>query len=60
MKLAVISESPADEAALKIIVDGIIGIETELVSVRLRPNGWPQVWQLLPPPKAYHGVALPR
>lgn len=49
MKIAVVSESPADEAAIKILVDAILGYETELVSgLRIRPGGWPQVLQLLP------------
>ncbi|HEY4422771.1 MAG TPA: hypothetical protein VGN10_01110 [Pyrinomonadaceae bacterium] len=49
MKIAVVSESPADEAAIKILVDAILAHETELVSApRLRPGGWPQVLQLLP------------
>ncbi|HKG47540.1 MAG TPA: hypothetical protein VKB02_12475 [Pyrinomonadaceae bacterium] len=49
MKIAVVSESPADEAAIKILVDAILGHETELVSAaRLRPGGWPQVLQLIP------------
>ncbi len=49
MKVAVVSESRADEAALKILVDAIVGQETELVSApRLRPSGWPNVLTLLP------------
>jgi len=49
MKIAVVSESPADEAAIKILVDAIIGHETELMSApRLRPGGWPHVLNLLP------------
>lgn len=49
MKIAVVSESPADEAAIKILVDAIVGEETELVSAtRLRPGGWPHVLSLLP------------
>ena len=48
MKIAVISESPADEAAIKILVDAIVGVETNLVPLRLRPGGWPHVLQLLP------------
>jgi hypothetical protein len=49
MKIAVVSESPADEAAIKILVDAIVGHETELVSTpRLRPGGWPHVLALLP------------
>lgn len=48
MKIAVVSESPADEAAVKILVDAIVGNETELVARRTRPNGWPHVLNLLP------------
>ncbi len=49
MKIAVVSESPADEAAIKILVDAIVGDKTELVSApRLRPSGWPNVLTLLP------------
>jgi hypothetical protein len=48
MKIAVVSESPADDAAVKILVDAIVGQETELVGVRVRPGGWPQVLALLP------------
>lgn len=50
MKIAVVSESPADEAAIKILVDGIVGEETELVTgaARVRPGGWPHVLRVLP------------
>jgi hypothetical protein len=48
MKIAVISESSADEAAIKILVDAFVGSETELISLRTRPNGWPHVLNLLP------------
>jgi len=49
MKIAVVSESPADEAAVKILVDAILGHETELViGARLRPHGWPNVLTVLP------------
>lgn len=48
MKIAVVSESPADEAALKVLIDAIVGHETELVSTRLRPGGWPHVLTVLP------------
>ena len=49
MKIAVVSESPADEAAIKILVDGIVGEETELVTgARVRPGGWPHVLGVLP------------
>jgi hypothetical protein len=47
MKIAVVSESPADEAAVKILVDAIIGRETEMFALRTRPNGWPHVLTLL-------------
>jgi hypothetical protein len=48
MKIAVVSESSTDEAAVKILVDAIVGTETELVALRTRPNGWPHVLNLLP------------
>lgn len=49
MKIAVVSESPADEAAIKILIDTILGHETELVAApRLRPGGWTHVLKLLP------------
>jgi hypothetical protein len=49
MKIAIVSESPADEAAIKVLVDAIVGHATELVvAPRLRPNGWPSVLNLLP------------
>jgi hypothetical protein len=48
MKIAVVSESPADEAAIKILVDAIAGTESDLYSIRTRPNGWTRVFQLLP------------
>ena len=49
MKVAIVSESPADEAAIKFLVDAIVGHATELVvAPRLRPNGWPHVLSLLP------------
>lgn len=49
MRIAIVSESPADEAAIKFLVDAIVGHATELVvAPRLRPNGWPHVLSLLP------------
>lgn len=48
MKIAVVSESRVDEAAIKIIIDAIIGIETEVVSLRPRPGGWSQIFIKLP------------
>jgi hypothetical protein len=49
MKIAVVSEYTADEAALKILVDAVLGIETDLVADRRwRPRGWSHVLALLP------------
>ncbi|HXF41351.1 MAG TPA: hypothetical protein VN687_16670 [Blastocatellia bacterium] len=49
MKLVVLSESPEDEAAARILVDGILGIQTKLVAPpSLRARGWPQVLNVLP------------
>lgn len=53
MKLAILSESSADDIAIKILIDAIIGKETELVSphprYEFKTRGWPQVLQLLQP-----------
>ncbi len=48
MKIAVVSEGPHDQAAVKILVDAILGIETELIAPRRSPQGWPSVLNLLP------------
>ncbi|MCH7812662.1 MAG: hypothetical protein IID40_01450 [Planctomycetes bacterium] len=49
MKLAVLSESPADEAALRILVDAVLGQPTEAVAPpALRSRGWPSVRNILP------------
>ncbi|HXD31343.1 MAG TPA: hypothetical protein VN643_09510 [Pyrinomonadaceae bacterium] len=49
MKIAVVSEYTADEAALKILVDSVLGIKSDLVSPRKwRPGGWSHVLALLP------------
>src|SRR5438552_80036 len=49
MRIAVVSEFTADEAAVKILTDSVLGIETELVaSRRWRPRGWPSLLNLLP------------
>jgi hypothetical protein len=49
MKVAVPSESAADEAAVRILIDGILGLETEPVPPHpsLRTRGWPSVSQVL-------------
>ncbi len=49
MKVAVLSESPADEAAIRILVDGILGRQTQTVGLPdLRTRGWPSTLQFLP------------
>jgi hypothetical protein len=48
MKIAVVSEGPADEAAVKILVDAVLRIETDLVALRRPRQGWPSVLNLLP------------
>lgn len=49
MKVVVLSESSADEAAVRILINGILGRETQDVpSLPLRSRGWPYVLQVLP------------
>jgi hypothetical protein len=49
MKVVVLSESSADEAAIRILVNGVLGKETEDVpSLPLRSRGWPYVHRVLP------------
>jgi len=48
MKIAIVSESPADEAAIKILVNAIIGDECDLFALRTRPFGWTTIFDLLP------------
>lgn len=48
MKVAILSESPADEAAISILVSGALGHEIELIPVRARPGGWSSVMKVLP------------
>ncbi len=49
MKLAILSESPADEAALRVLVEYTLRTPFELVTSGLRARGWPSVEQVLPP-----------
>ena len=49
MKLALLSESPADEAALRVLVEAVLGSSFTLVQSSLRARGWPSVEQVLPP-----------
>ncbi|HVX84134.1 MAG TPA: hypothetical protein VH253_04900 [Phycisphaerae bacterium] len=49
MKLAILSESSADEAAIRILIDAIKGQPTEVVELfQLRARGWPFVRNILP------------
>jgi hypothetical protein len=48
MKVALLSESPADEAALRVLVEAVLGETIVLVQPGLRARGWPNVAQVLP------------
>jgi hypothetical protein len=48
MKLAILSESPADEAALRVLIEGVLREKTDIVTNALRARGWPSVAQVLP------------
>jgi len=51
MKVAILSESEADEAAIRILADGVLGRRTEPPlgpAFRMRGRGWPTVLNVLP------------
>ena len=48
MKVALLSESPADEAVLKILVEAVLEAPPHFVGLGLRARGWPNVRQVLP------------
>lgn len=49
MKVTVLSESSADEAAIRILVDGLLGSPSESIpSPPLRTRGWSSVLSILP------------
>ena len=49
MKLVVLSESPDNEAAIRVLVDGILGIQTaDVAPPSLRIRGWSQLPTVLP------------
>jgi hypothetical protein len=50
MKLAVLTESPADEAAIRILVDGLLGIATEVIDLNQfqARSTWPGILTVLP------------
>ncbi len=48
LRVAVMSESPADEAALAELIKGVVGPAVEFLQPGLRARGWPSVAQILP------------
>ena len=48
MRVAILSESSADEAALRILVDAVLGVSTAPIEMALRSRGWPAVRSVLP------------
>jgi hypothetical protein len=48
MKVAILSESPADELAVRVLVEATLRAPVQLVQGGLRARGWPNVAQLLP------------
>src|SRR5262245_2178832 len=48
MKVALLSESPADEAALRVLVTAVLRQSPRFVAPGFRARGWPNVAQLLP------------
>ncbi len=48
MKVALLSESPADESVLRVLVEAVLGARPRFVSPGLRARGWPNVAQVLP------------
>lgn len=49
MKVAVLSESPADEAAVRILAEGVLGKQTQPIALpQLQTRGWCTVLKVLP------------
>lgn len=48
MKVAIVSESLADEAAVRILVGAVLGDDVEALSLRPRSGGWQAVLNVLP------------
>jgi hypothetical protein len=49
MKVAIFSESPADEAAIRILATGLLGSQITIVpNPRLRTRGWQAMLRILP------------
>jgi hypothetical protein len=48
MKIAFLSESPADEAVLRVLVEGALKEKPTVAAAGYRARGWPNVQQVLP------------
>ncbi len=48
MRVAILSESSADEAGLRVLVDAVLGVKTEPVAMNLESRGWTSVLSTLP------------
>jgi hypothetical protein len=48
MKVAILSESDADQAAVHIFVAALLGLEIDLYGRSFQARGWPAVFKLLP------------
>jgi hypothetical protein len=48
MRVAILSESAADEAALRVLVDALLGVKPIAVETQLRSRGWTAVQSILP------------
>lgn len=48
MKVAILSESPADEAAVRILLEGLLGLPVEVLTLRTRAGGWTSVPTTVP------------
>lgn len=48
LKIALLSESPSDEAALRVLVSAVLKQPIDFVGPGFRARGWPNVAQLLP------------
>jgi hypothetical protein len=48
MNVALLSESPADEAALRVLVEAALGAPPHFLGHGFRVRGWPNVAQVLP------------
>ena len=48
MQVAIFSEGDADEAALRVLADSLLGIQTTPTTVPYRARGWPAVADQLP------------